>query len=239
MKPPILLFLLLSLLAAAAQNQPDTQRLYCNLSIRYEVNPRFGRRYKTTVEGLVTGTCWAANVNGQPVIFTAAHVLACGPNFTPQSLERAELISLEIKPIIGLLGYEIQEVGFSKGNPDWVALRPKDVRAFKGSQLKELSMLAPKVGDSMTVIGFPDTAHEQRTERTVTSISPNGEFIVFNQPLDPGYSGGVVLNGQHEAVGVVVTTDHKQSNALVLSADMLKGVSWKRFEEIREQTFAQ
>ena len=237
MKPIAFLLLWLTLLDASAQSLPDTQRLYCNLSFTYEVNPKFGRRYMKTVEGLVTGTCWAANINGQPVFFTAAHVLARGPNFIQKSLERAELRSLEIKPIIGLLGYEVQAVGFPKGNPDWVALRPKDARVFKGSKIKELAKSAPKVGDSLLVIGFPDTAHEQRTERTITSISPNGEFIVFNQPLEPGYSGGVVLNGKNEAVGVVITSDAKQSIALILSPAMFSMLRWTPFKEVQTQNY--
>lgn len=237
MKALALLLLLLSLLDASAQNLPETQRLYCNLSLTYEVNPRIGRRYMKTDEELRTGTCWAANVNGQPVLFTAAHVLAHGPNFIPKPLDRAELQSLEIKLVVGLLGYEVQAVGFPKGNPDWVAFRPKDARAFKGSQIKELSKVVPKVGEVMRVVGFPDTAHEQRTERTITSVSPNGEFIVFNQPLKPGYSGGVVLNGKSQAVGVVVTTGAEQSTAMLLSPARLGAIEWKPFEQLRSRQF--
>ena len=235
MKSLVLPLLLLNLLNASAQSLPETQRLYCNLSVTYDVNPRFGRHYKKTIEGLVTGTCWAANVNGHPVLFTAAHVLARGPNFIVPSLERAEPLSLEITPVIGLLGNEILAVGFPKGNPDWVALRPKDARAFKVSQLKELSKIAPKVGDAMKVVGFPDTAHEQQTERRITSISPNGEFIVFNQLLEPGYSGGVVLNAKGQAVGVVVTSEEKQSTAILLSPAKLGALDWKPFEQLRSR----
>ena len=239
MKPLALLLLLLSLMKVSAQNLPETQRLYCNLSVTYEVNPPspFKKRYMKTVEGLVTGTCWAANVNGQPVLFTAAHVLARGPNFSAPSLERGEPQSLKIKPIIGSLGYEVQAVSFPRGNLDWVALRPKDERVFKGSQIKELAKSAPKVGDSLLVIGFPDTAHEQRTERTITSISPNGEFIVFTQPLELGYSGGVALNGKNEAVGVVITSDAKQSIALILSPAMFSMLRWTPFKEVQTQNY--
>ncbi|NBQ69172.1 MAG: serine protease [Nitrosomonadaceae bacterium] len=237
MKALALLLILFQLLDASAQSLPETQRLYCTLSATYEVNPKLGRRYRKTIEELMTGTCWAANVNGQTVFFTAAHVLAHGPNFIPQPLERSELESLEIKSVIGLLGHEVQAVGIPKGNPDWVALRPKDARAFNGSQIKELSKVAPKVGEVMRVIGFPDTAHEQRTERTITSISPTGDFIVFSQRLDSGYSGGVVLNARGEAAGVVVTTGKDQSTALLLTAERLNGLEWKSFNEVKTRNF--
>lgn len=239
MKALTILCFLLGLQEASAQNLPETQKVYCNLSVTYEVNPRIGSRYMKTVTGLGTGTCWAAKVDGQPVLFTAAHVLARGPNFSVKPLERAELQFLQIKPIIGLLGHELQSVGLPKGNPDWVALRPKDAGAFKNSRLKELSKIVPKAGDSLVVIGFPDTAHEQRVERTVTSIGLNGDYIVFNQPLDHGYSGGVVLNGKGQAVGLVVTTAEKQSTAVLLTMERLKSLDWKPFEEIRKRTFDQ
>lgn len=235
MKSLGLLLLLVCLPDLSAQSLPETQRLYCNLSVTYEVKPSspFKKPYLKTVEGMMKGTCWAANFNGQPVFLTAAHVLARGPNFMAPSLERGKPQSLEIKPIIGLLGYEVQTVGFPKGDLDWVALRPKDARAFKGSQIKELSKIAPKVGETMKVIGFPDTAHEQQTERKITSISPNGEFIIFNQGLEPGYSGGVVLNGKNQAVGVVVTSGERQSTAILLSPAKLGGLEWKAFEQPR------
>lgn len=233
------LLTLVLLLNASAQNLPETQRLYCTLTAGYEVNPKFGRRHPKTVDELRTGTCWAANVNGQTILFTAAHVLAHGPYFTPPSLDRAELQSLEIRPVVGLLGFEVQAVGFPKGNADWLALRPKDARALKVSQIKELSKVAPKVGDVMIVVGFPDTSHEQRTPRTITAISPNSDFVVFNESLEPGYSGGVVMNSKNQAVGVVVSTGKRQSTALLLSADRIASVEWKPFDEIRQRKFAE
>lgn len=233
------LILLLGLVTGQAQSLPYTQRLYCNLSLEYWRTRPIGSAYLDTVKRLAEGTCWAVEAKGQPLLITAAHNLALGPNFIPVAPPRAKLLAIHVDPIVGLLGQPIGAVGMPPGKSDWVGLRPVDATVFKGSQVLTLSKSAPKLGDSVTVIGFPDTAHEQRTTRTITALSPNNEFAVFNEPLEPGYSGGVVLNAKNQAVGVVVTTDKKQSNALLLSPEKLVTLQWQPFEQLRHRRLEQ
>lgn len=236
MKSCIPLILLLSALSLSAQTLPYTQRLYCNLALDYKVSPRVGRDYVHTIRELVTGTCWVVHFKGESLIITAAHNLGLGPNFVPAPLARAKPVALVSAPHLGVLAYMVADVGLPKGNADWIALRPTESRALSCSLTIHLSETPSKVGESVTVIGFPDTAHEQRTERMITSISPANDFIIFNQPLEPGYSGGVVLNTKNQAVGLVVTTDRKQSTALLLSGENLAGLKWRPFKEMQERT---
>lgn len=231
---PLLVFLLGAGIGQA-QIQPSTQRLYCNLTLEYWGTRPSGSGYLDSIKPLVTGTCWALEVKGQPVLITAAHNLGLGPNFLLKHPPRAKLLAVHCDPVIGLLGQPMSTVGLPVDNADWVALRPTDAAVFKDSKLHTLGKTVCNAGDTVTVIGFPETALEQRTTRTITAISPNREFMVFNQPLEPGYSGGVVLNGKHQAVGVVVTTDKKQSSALLLSSDKIASLQWKPFEQVRHR----
>jgi len=224
---------------AQAQSLPYTQRLYCNLTLEYWRTRPIGPAYLDSMKPLVAGTCWAVEAKGQTLLITAAHNLALGPNFITATPPRAKLLAIHVEPIVGLLAQPVSAVGMPLGVSDWVGLRPVDATVFKGSQILTLSKTVPKLGDSVTVIGFPDTAHEQRTTRTITALSPNNEFVVFNEPLEPGYSGGVVLNAKNQAVGVVVTTDKKQSNALLLSPEKLVSLQWKPFEQLRHRRLDQ
>ena len=230
-------FLLLAPFQLFAQPLPFTQRFYGNITVEYLVTPRFGANYTHTAKGLVTGTFWVAKLHGESVLITAAHNLGRGPNFVPAPLARAKPVSVGCEPLLGLLGFTAAEIGIPRGDSDWVALRPKEPAATTRSQGIQLGDAPPQTGETVTVIGFPDTAHEQRTARTITAVSPNSEFVVFNEPLEPGYSGGVVLNAKNQAVGLVVSTDKKQSTALLLSSDKITSLQWKPFEQIRHRRF--
>lgn len=234
MRTPFLL-LLLAWFNAHAQQLPHTQKLYANIDLETKKPRSIGGMVLETERKLITGTCWVVEVKGQPALVTAAHNLGLGPNFQPALAAKAKLLAVLVDPIIGVLAGKVEGVGAPPGNPDWVLLRPVDTSVLKGSQLHTLGKTAPKAGDTVTVIGFPDTAHEQRTTRTVTAVSLNNEFVVFNEPLEPGYSGGVVLNAKDQAIGVVVTTDKKQSTALLMNADSFSDLTWKPFEQVRHR----
>jgi len=238
-KPLAILVLLLSLSSAPAQTRAYTQRLYCNLALEWLQDGTNGGKALQPTTAAVTGTCWAVEVKGQNILVTAAHTLGHGPNFNPVLVPGGKLLSVHIECFVSPLAFKLREVGFPRGNPDWVALRPSDAKAFKEAQVLKLSTTVPRLGEVVTVIGFPDTAHEQRTERTITAFSRDNEFIVFTQPLEPGYSGGVVLNSKQQAIALVVTSETKQSTALLLSLNKLAAVEWKPFELIQRRKTAQ
>lgn len=56
-------------------------------------------------------------------------------------------------------------------------------------------------GDKVYVIGYPN-GKENRVERTVHSIQNIGKRIMFDNELSEGNSGGPVLNGKDEVIGV-------------------------------------
>ena len=239
MKLLAILVLVLSLTSAPAQSRGYTQRLYCNFTLEslHAVTNVGVSLQSTTAAG--AGTCWAVEVKGQNILVTAAHNLGCGPNFYPNLPSCGKLLSVHVECFVSPLAFKLREVGFPRGNPDWVALRPSDANAFKEAQVLKLSTTVPRLGEVVTVIGFPDTAHEQRTERTITAFGRDNQFIVFNQPLEPGYSGGVVLNSKQQAIALVVTSEAKQSTALLLSLNKLAAVEWKPFDLIQHRKTAQ
>lgn len=232
---PLLTLLCLAWLNAHAQQLPHTQKLYANFDLETMKPRTIGGVALGTERKLITGTCWVVETKGQPVMVTAAHNLGLGPNFQPILAPKTKLLAVGVNPIIGLLAGKVEVVGIPQGNPDWIVLRPVDASVLKGSRLHTLGKAALKAGESVTVIGFPDTAHEQRVTQTITAISPNNEFVVFTEPLEPGYSGGVVLNAKNQAVGVAVSTGTKQSIALLLSPDKITSLEWKPFEQVRHR----
>lgn len=246
----LILSLSIALLGRAAlcgQELPYTQKLYCNLTGTVDVETRkfpFGTRTVTEVETMsATGSFWVAEANNQKFLVTAAHNLCFGPklrfdrigsiSLDPKHVLRA----LKIEPVLGTLTYEVAEVGIPQPESDWVVLKPADSAAVGMSKPIPLADKRLRLGDPVTVLGYPSTAHEKAVKTTVAAISPNDRFLVLNTPLDPGYSGGVVLNDKNKAVGIVVTSDEKQSNALILSPAIFTKLRWVPLKEISTRNF--
>lgn len=237
---------LLKPMRLVAQELPFTQRIY-NWARYGVIDHQFARGKQVSVTNLLTGTCWVTSVRGEPVLITAAHILAIRPDDVPSEIgsyhfdankrKHSLLRSTEISPIVGVLAEEVKDVGLLGDNVDCVILRPVRKETVSASKHIPLSSVFVKVGDVVSVSGYPGTAMEQTISTTVTAIALNGRFFALSQPLDAGYSGGVVLNAKKEAVGLVVTTDKKQTMALRISEESLIQAQWRPLPELKKQNY--
>lgn len=236
---------------SAQQQQRYTQKLYCNLTwsiFSWEIvepGGLFKKEVKEWVwnvkQTVATGSFWVADVNGQKVIVTAAHNIGLG--LEPTQIDDISLDddnsldSLTIAPALGLLAFEIAEIGFPEPRADWIAIRPRQQTALMASKAIPLGDMLPQLGDQVRILGYPDTPHELEEMTTIAAIGANGDRLVLNKALEHGYSGGVVLNQKREAIGLVVTTEKKQSAALFISSAAFSKLNWKPFSAVKERKF--
>ncbi len=80
--------------------------------------------------------------------------------------------------------------------------------------------------DKLYVVGYPN-GKEVRVERTIHSIRNSGKRIMFNKELSEGNSGGPVLNGKDEVIGVsaavrISSQKNRQSKGTAISSKVIK-----------------
>ena len=243
---PLLSSFLAIVMPLSAQDLPQTQHIYT--TVRYEIDDhQMNRGKQVSVTNLLTGSCWVTTVNNEPLIVTAAHNLALKPHYSVSKVgpydfdlgksRRSNLRAINTSTVVGLLAREIKEVGLLGNDTDCVLLRPTQQQMLAESRRIPLATTPVRAGDLVSVSGYPGTAMEKTPVLSVDSVALNGRFIALSQPLDAGYSGGVVLNANKEAVGVVISTDKKQAIVLLVSETMLRQATWKLTDSIKRQTF--
>ncbi|NBV21443.1 MAG: hypothetical protein EBS05_05905 [Proteobacteria bacterium] len=230
-----------------SQNLPLTQRIYT--TCKYDlVDHQFQRGALVQTNVLTTGSCWLLEVGGKPELVTAAHNLALYPNYLPQTVgpwsfddrkkRHSVLNSMEVRPVVGFLAFGVERVGFVGDDLDCVLITPIQQAALTQSKIIKLTKTPPLPKDRVTVTGYPGTSSEADVETTISAIT-NGKLITLNQPakpIGPGYSGGVVLNTDREAVGIVVTAGDQQATALFLSEKTFESPKWTNWTELNRRS---
>ena len=176
----LLFSMMLAVGMAFSQVQGDqhTQRLYNQITWRLITKNRILPDKSSVVPTTVTGTFWATELEREPVLVTAAHNLARGPNAVPKAVGdyklegNTKLVSILSQPVLGTLSYKVREVGFVGQANDLVLLRPENNEVFSNAQIIQLSRKTPKVGDNVTIYGFPNT----RALRKVNQKNRRDEF---------------------------------------------------------------
>ncbi len=227
-----------------AQDEP-AQRIFVNLTWQVwtrEIRPDGSPRDRSaTVNTPSTGTCWVTEHNGEKIIVTAAHNLGLTVKARPSEVggkKVREIASLTAKPVLGTLAYEVAKVGLLKGRYDVAFILPADTNAFNGSRVIPLARVPAKREDKVKIYGFPNTSSPHPTDTTVVDFTLGQDYMKFATPLEPGYSGGVVLNADGKALGVVIATEAKQSTAIVVNAAVLSRVQWRTAREVLTQDFS-
>jgi hypothetical protein len=212
-----------------------TQRIYTEL--RYQVSsPGWLRERKDAQTVLVTGSAWVIDIGPEKVFVTAAHNAGLGPRGTPERIgehvikgeTKATLTGL--KTLIGTLGYEVNAIGTASSEDDILFLRA-DPAAFSNSRTVKLARRDPKPGDQVKILGYPRTSHEHQRECLIAAVY--AKHFVLNEPAEPGYSGGLVLNSSGDAIGLITGTDQKQATAVFVPVEALKTIHWvKSLDEL-------
>jgi S1-C subfamily serine protease len=143
--------------------------------------------------GHVQGTGVLARADG--TILTAAHVVDKGKYIVVHCPGRKEAVA-KTESIARNL--DLAVIKTSLTNTAYLSLAPAR---------------AARMGELLFTIGFPISAflgtEAKLTEGTVSALSgPGGEisFIQITAPVQPGNSGGPVVNGQGQIIGIVSST---------------------------------
>jgi len=136
---------------------------------------------------------------------------------------------LQGRALMGVFAYPLAEIGRVGDAPDAVFLRPQNQQLYKTLCHVELAEAPPKRGEKVKIVGFPGTAHEQFKEGFVTDTQEGRGYFVLNEAVDKGYSGGVVLNNEGNAYGVITSTDpaEKQTTVYRITPAMISKIEWK------------
>lgn len=137
-----------------------------------------------------TGTCFSI---GEDIVITAHHVVE---NSVSQSVQ-----------FEGEREQWAQPVGYSSKN-DLAILRLRKPRESPGLTIEPSSGI--ELGDELFTVGFPRPSVQgwapKYTEGTVSStkgIKDSPLFFQMSVPIQPGNSGGPVLNAEGQVVGIV------------------------------------
>lgn len=231
---------------ASGEDKAPVQRLYAELVWELDSFQNSGVFRKRSERVVTAGSFWVVSLPGtkskERVLVTAAHNLGMGPTLPAKVNDRIigprnKLISVTVKPVLGTLAYGVTEVAEAGGDLDVIFLRPENNVVLEESTAMKLAAKSPKRGEKVTAHGFPGTAFSKAKETLVDGFSANNDYAILNDKLDPGYSGGVILNSAHEAVGLVVSTDDKQSTVLLLTPRVLADLKWKPFKDVQPRRF--
>lgn len=239
----------ISALTAGESERPAVQRIYTRCDWGLSVKgPHFwsGYDWKTSTS-LLRGSFWVAQPSsGKPVLVTANHILK--PYATlkdvkvittdelasdsqtvvrkKEAVDNVNLIlgSLNVSSNLTTLGYGIVRYGTVAGIPD-LALLHTDERVIARQKAFKLAARLPHSGEKVIVWGLPGVEPLQNRKSAEVNMV-QGTFFTINDPLDEGYSGGVVLNESGEAYGVVSTVTEKATTVYILNDEMLSRAEW-------------
>lgn len=198
-------------------------------------------------------SAWALDVKGEAVLVTAAHCLGLNLSVPGQinneklqddgtiKTTQKYLIDDDCKPltrttevVFGGLAFREKEIGtVSKdgGNTaddilDIAFVKPDDKAVFSDLRLLKPATKTLSVQDKVMVFGFPSTLSQQAKEVLVADVARDHGYCVLNEALDDGYSGGVVVNKDNEAVGVITNISKGQTTVLLLTSNVLDKIRW-------------
>ena len=179
------------------------------------------------------GTAWATEFHDKLILVTAGHVIGtCGEvNFSPENKTKAELAELaEYHPVsrisrvvLGGVGGKPIRIGTLSDDADIALVVPHSDAVFSGLKVFKLANRLPSLFESVRALGFPHGAHFAKQEQTtVTTVVGAKGYFVLNIPLNKGFSGGVVLDENGLALGVITSIDETSTTVMALNRILLE-----------------
>jgi hypothetical protein len=175
-----------------------------------------------------TGTAWATELHGKPILVTAGHVIGTFGERVLDAKSQASLTGFhrtrqESTVVLGGIGGTPKEIGILKADSDIALIVPGSGAVFSGLRIYPLANRLPALFESVRAIGFPLNAEFAKQENsTVMSVMGKAGFFVLNDALKPGFSGGVVIDADGRALGVITSVDKSSTTVLALDRTLLE-----------------
>lgn len=181
-----------------------------------------------------TGTAWATELRGKPILVTAGHVIGTFGESVLDTKTQASLAGFHrtrqvSEVILGGVGAAPKEIALPKSESDIALIIPGSSAVFSGLKIYPLANRLPALFESVRAIGFPNGAVFAKQENsTVMSVLVKAGFFVLNEPLESGFSGGVVIDAEGRALGVIANIEKSLDGAsgsttvLALNREMLE-----------------
>lgn len=139
----------------------------------------------TIKNGKAMGSGFVVSADG--LIITNAHVVEDGPTVVTVKFSDGRQVSADV-------------IGFAKGGVDLAVLR-----VYNQKKLPFLPLANPKsikVGESVFAIGSPLGLENTLTQGIISRLDPKEGIIQHSANINHGNSGGPLLNGQGQVIGV-------------------------------------
>jgi hypothetical protein len=131
------------------------------------------------------------------------------------------------------LGYDITQLGTVAEVKD-LALLKTNARVIALMKTFKLATHLPHEGEKVIACGLPrEEPHQNRVEAKVNIVQ--GNFFTINVPLDPGFSGGVVLSESGEAFGFVSTVSERATTVYIVNEETLSSAEWRPYAPLSIQ----
>lgn len=170
---------------------------FINVTVYERINPAIVLVEAQMIDGLSSGTGCIINKSG--IILTSSHVVAKS-SYVEVTTSKGETYKAEILPSDG-------------ANGDLALLRIKPNKPLPTIKLGDSSMV--KVGQKVLAIGNPFGFNGTLTTGIVSRIDYERNKIQTDAAINPGSSGGPILNADGEVIGIsqsIFNPDNNKSN---------------------------
>ncbi len=170
---------------------------FINVTVYEKINPAIVLVEAQMLDGLSSGTGCIINKSG--IILTSSHVVAKS-SYVEVTTSKGETYKAEILPSDG-------------ANGDLALLRIKPNKPLPTIKLGDSSMV--KVGQKVLAIGNPFGFNGTLTTGIVSRIDYERNKIQTDAAINPGSSGGPILNANGEVIGIsqsIFNPDNNKSN---------------------------
>ncbi len=171
---------------------------FINVTVYERINPAIVLVEAQLKEGLSSGTGCIINKNG--VILTSSHVVN-NASYIEVTTSNGETYKAELLP------------GINSQNGDLALLKINPQKTLPTIKLGDSSMV--KVGQKVLAIGNPFGFNGTLTTGIVSRIDYERNKIQTDAAINPGSSGGPILNASGEVIGIsqsIYNPDNNKSN---------------------------
>lgn len=189
-----------------------------------------GRIYGSTVKEIRptrAGAGFLVLSGRGPLLVTAAHVVCAPPR--PERIvddgsktiridgERTTVKSASFRVRVGDLSFQPSRILVDRDCDTALMSLGEEALALLRLSAFELALPAPEVGAKVKAWGFPGTSVPQLKEGMLVAAIEKGYFAL-NSSIDPGFSGGPLVDSDGKLLGMVVRSTEQQTRCIPAAA---------------------